>query len=106
MTPMTLKAVVFSMLLLSAVLVPATGRAQNPISFTITNSNFDPVHVIVFDDVCHRRLFEGAIGGNATITLNSCPKNRRYGSIRIWNRVTGITRRYSGLMSGANVRLR
>jgi hypothetical protein len=103
---MTLKAIVFSILLLSAVLVPATGRAQNPISFTVTNSNFDRQYVVVYDDVCHRRLFEGAVGGNATITLNCCAHNRRYGNIRIWNRKTGITRRHSGLTSGASIRLR
>jgi hypothetical protein len=103
--PMTRKAVLFSMLLLSAVLAPAPGRAQNPISFTVTNRSFDNIRVIIYDDVCHRRLYEGVIGGNAAITLNSCAHNRRYGNIRIWNQATGITRRYSGLMRGARIRL-
>ncbi len=100
------KAVLFSALLLSATLPAERSLAQNAISFTVTNASFDPIHVILYDDVCHRRLLEGAIGGNATITLKSGPQNRHFGSIRIQNRVTGITCRHSGLMSEARIRLR
>lgn len=82
-------------------------RAQNPISVNVTNIDFDRLNVVIYDDVCGQILFEGMIEGHTTIVVNSCSKyDGFYTNIRIWNQATGITQRYSGLRSGANVRLR
>ena len=94
--------------LVLAALVPLAAAAQNPAQFQVQNVGFQRVAVVVYDDVCHALLFDGLIEGESSIALSACPlrSNYPYANVRVFDRRTGISRRYTGVMEGRTISLR
>ena len=91
-----------------AALVPLAAAAQNPVQFQVHNVGFQRVAVVVYDDVCHALLFDGLIEGESSVALSACPvrSNYPYANIRVFDRTTGISRRYTGVMEDRTISIR